>query len=147
MKFKDGDNVEVLWPKNSLHASWWTAVIITGKHRYYDLVYDIRPPHMGQQIIDKVYYKDIRPCPPKQYLKSWSPGNFADVFHNGSWNKSIVQEEAGDDHYFIRLYSSSDEIKVHNSQLRSIQSWKNSKWKTIQEVFCLIFIYWENFMV
>ncbi|XP_057525893.1 uncharacterized protein LOC130805231 isoform X2 [Amaranthus tricolor] len=127
MKFQRGSRVEVLSDKDSLGA-WRCAEIVEDTGDGYRIRYH-RGAGIAKGSVKKVSAKAIRPCPGRvAALKNLGVGDVVEVLDDGSWRVSVIQEDMGDDYYYIGVIGSLDEFRVKNSSIRVRQEWKEDKW-------------------
>ncbi|KAF8393261.1 hypothetical protein HHK36_021502 [Tetracentron sinense] len=129
MRFKKGSKVEVLSKKEVPSGSWRCAEIISGNGHNYSVRYDWDPDTTGEALVERVSRKAIRPCPlPVEGAENWVPGDLVEVFDNMSWKMATVSKVMVGNYILVRLLGSWQEFRVHKSDLRARQSWKDDKW-------------------
>ncbi|WOH03751.1 hypothetical protein DCAR_0623151 [Daucus carota subsp. sativus] len=125
MRFKPGSKVEVLKEVDSLTA-WCGGEIISGKGHSYTVRYDHYVPEHGEAT-DRVHEEFVRPPPPIQRVDSWVSDDVVEVFDDVMWRTAIISSARGS-YCNVRLLGSSYKFRVHISNIRIRQSWKNDKW-------------------
>nr|XP_017256109.1 PREDICTED: uncharacterized protein LOC108225691 [Daucus carota subsp. sativus] len=135
MRFKPGSKVEVLKEVDSLTA-WCGGEIISGKGHSYTVRYDHYVPEHGEAT-DRVHEEFVRPPPPIQRVDSWVSDDVVEVFDDVMWRTAIISSARGS-YCNVRLLGSSYKFRVHISNIRIRQSWKNDKWLLMDKVISII---------
>ncbi|KAL2338330.1 hypothetical protein Fmac_012776 [Flemingia macrophylla] len=129
MRFKKGNKVEVLSKVEVPCGSWLCAEIICGNGHQYTVKYDGYEGDAGEAIVERVFRKDIRPCPPALELTdNWRAGDVVEVFQNCSWKMATILKVLGKNYIVVRLLGSSLEFQVSKFDIRVRQSWQDDKW-------------------
>lgn len=126
--------MEVLKEVNSLTA-WCGAEIISGKGHSYTVRYDRYFPEHGE-VTERVHRNLVRPCPPLQKVESWVAGDVVEVFDDVVWSVAIISWVRGS-YCMVRLLGSSFKFRVHISNIRVRQCWKNEEWVLMFKVIFL----------
>lgn len=135
MRFRKGSKVEVLSNKIVPTGSWHCAQIISGNGHNYTVQYEGSFDAHSEMVAERVSRKAIRPCPPLfEASDDWVFGDVVEVFSNFCWKMATVSKMLGKDYILVRLLGSSQELKVHRSNVRVRQSWKDEKWVVIGKV-------------
>ncbi|KAK7388736.1 hypothetical protein VNO78_23563 [Psophocarpus tetragonolobus] len=129
MRFKKGNKVEVLSKVEVPCGSWLCAEIICGNGHHYTVKYDGYQDDAGEAVVERVFGKDIRPCPPAlELMENWNPGDVVEVFQNFSWKMATVLKVLEKNYILVRLLGSSLEFQVSKFDIRVRQSWQDDKW-------------------
>ncbi|XP_047081205.1 uncharacterized protein LOC124691967 isoform X1 [Lolium rigidum] len=128
MKFRKGVKVEVLQKAEAPFGSWRPATIVSGNGHTYLVSYDERPFDGGVDV-ERIPRKALRPSPPPSDGQvCWVPGDILEVFDSYSWKVAEVVRLLGQEFYLVRLLGSSQEMRVHTSNLRARQLWQDGDW-------------------
>ncbi|XP_027193003.1 uncharacterized protein [Cicer arietinum] len=135
MRFKKGTKVEVLSKAEVPSGSWLYAEIISRNGRHYNVRYDGYQSATGEEIVERVSRKSIRPCPPPlELVVNWIPGDIVEVYQNFSWKMASVLKVLGEKYLSVRLLGSSLEFQVSKFDIRLRQSWQDDKWFVVGKV-------------
>lgn len=134
MRFVRGSKVEVFSKREVPSGAWRKAQILLGNGRYYRVMYDQLLSDKDDAIVERVCRKMIRPCPPARYVENWVVGDIVEVFDNNSWKTSEVLEAVDGNCFSVRLLGPPSKIRVHKSDIRVQQSWKDDEWVVIGKV-------------
>ncbi|CAM0946226.1 unnamed protein product [Alopecurus aequalis] len=128
MKFCKGGKVEVLQKAEAPFGSWRPAEIVSGNGHTYLVSYDPHPFDGGVDV-ERIPRKTMRPSPPPlDGPGCWVLGDILEVFDSYSWKVAEVVRLLGQEYYLVRLLGSSQELRVHASNLRTRQLWQDNKW-------------------
>jgi hypothetical protein len=134
MKFRKGVKVEVLQKAEAPFGSWRPATIVSGNGHTYLVSYDEHPFDGGVDV-ERIPRKALRPSPPPSDGQvCWVPGDILEVFDSYSWKVAEVVRLLGQEFYLVRLLGSSQEMRVHASNLRTRQLWQDSDWVALPKV-------------
>ncbi|KAK9101916.1 hypothetical protein Sjap_019170 [Stephania japonica] len=126
MRFKKGSKIEVFKQVEVASGSWISAEILSGNGHNYDITYARRP---GVAVVERIPRKFIRPRPPAvKNAKDWAVGDMVEVLDNITWKVATVLKVIGGSYYMVRFLGSCSELKVHKSDLRVRQTWKDDQW-------------------
>ncbi|KAF8401773.1 hypothetical protein HHK36_012719 [Tetracentron sinense] len=96
MKFKIGNNVEVLRGRKDPYGSWFPGKIISEDGDNYIVRYKLLLDH-GEPVVEKVYGRDVRPLPQPVKGEKWMLGDIAEVFDIHSWRVGKVAKVGGNE--------------------------------------------------
>ncbi|XP_050363592.1 uncharacterized protein LOC126782394 [Argentina anserina] len=145
MRFKKGDKVEVLNLKEVPSGAWQCGVIVSGNGHTYSVRYDWSPDVEGEAVVERVWRKAIRPCPPLVYSEdSWGVGDVVEVFDVGFWKMARVVKDFDGNYYLARLLGSLEEFRIHKSRIRVRQLLKDDKWIVVGKINLRIKVSWGN---
>ncbi|KAK9141637.1 hypothetical protein Syun_011037 [Stephania yunnanensis] len=126
MRFKKGNKIEVFKQVEVASGSWICAEILSGNGHNYDITYAHRH---GVAVVERIPRKFIRPCQPVvKNAKDWAVGDMVEVLDDISWKVATVLKVIGGSYYMVRFLGSYLELKVHKSDLRARQIWKDDQW-------------------
>ncbi|KAL3650892.1 hypothetical protein CASFOL_007295 [Castilleja foliolosa] len=145
MRLKKGDKVEVT-NKDGASVFWRAAKILSSNGHTYRVQYDTFPFMAGEQMVETVSRKFVRPSPPPvPGVKNCIAGDIVEVFYECAWkmgiilrvlegkkgNKSSKKIVGVENQYLVRLLGCSREINVGESNMRMRQIWHDGKWVLI----------------
>ena len=126
--------MEVLQKAEAPFGSWRPAEIVSGNGHTYLVSYDPRPFDGGVDV-ERIPRKAMRPSPPlPDGPVCWVLGDILEVFDSYSWKVAEVVRLLGQEYHLVRLLGSSQELRVHESNLRTRQLWQGSKWVALPKV-------------
>ncbi|KAG6509290.1 uncharacterized protein LOC121982536 [Zingiber officinale] len=130
MKFKQGDEVEVLRRNKETYASWFPSIILSVLVNKYSVTYKLFVSPQGKPIVETVDVKDVRPCPPiVPYNQDWHVGDVAEVLDTHSWKVARIVKIVKNKYVVAKIFGSIQlkRFSIYDAA-RVSQAWQNNNW-------------------
>lgn len=129
MKFKQGDEVEVLRRDKEAYASWFPSIISSVFVNKYSVTYKLFVSPQGKPIVETVDGNDVRPCPPLvPYKQDWLIGEVAEVLDTHSWKVARIAKIVENKYVVAKIFGSIQLKRFSIYDARVSQAWQNNSW-------------------
>ncbi|KAG6521899.1 uncharacterized protein LOC122052439 [Zingiber officinale] len=129
MKFKPGDEVEILRRNEEPNGSWFPAVISSVLVDKYSVRYKLFISPRGKPIVETVDGKDVRPSPPFVPCKQdWSIGEIAEVLDTHSWKVAKIAKILKNGYVVAKVLGSIQLKMFPLYDVRVRQAWQTNHW-------------------
>ncbi|XP_074557984.1 uncharacterized protein LOC141813884 [Curcuma longa] len=129
MKFKPGDEVEILRRSEEPNGSWFPAVISSVLVDKYSVRYKLFISPRGKPIVETVDDKDVRPSPPFVPCKQdWSTGEIAEVLDTHSWKVAKIAKILKNGYVVAKVLGSIQLKMFPLYDVRVRQAWQTNHW-------------------